>query len=130
MNFTRRQAVTKIACAAAASPRVRGVGMPEINLEGPGIPKICLEMGNSGLAAGRLDEIRLQREVVVDSCGDKSPVCRRQPGPACRFKIEEVKGLRCNSDARDRARPSGPGLSGFREQRTRRETSKELPSRV
>ena len=35
--------------------------MPDIHLEGPDSPKICLEIGNGGLAAGRLDEAGMRR---------------------------------------------------------------------
>ncbi len=61
MKFTRRRVMRQIAGATAVSSIAFGADMPDINLEGPGIPKICLEMGNGGLAAGRLDAAGMRR---------------------------------------------------------------------
>ena len=38
-----------------------GIDIPKYDLEGAGIPKICLEMGNGGLAIGRMDEAGMRR---------------------------------------------------------------------
>jgi mannonate dehydratase len=62
-RLTRRtilQALPGIA-AAAATPLASARDIPALNLEGPGIPKICLEMGNGALAAGRMDPAGMRR---------------------------------------------------------------------
>lgn len=61
MQLTRRKALARVGGAAAAATVALGADMPKIDLEGPGIPKLCLEMGSGGLAAGRLDEAGVRR---------------------------------------------------------------------
>lgn len=61
MILTRRHLVAGMANAAAASSLARSADMPAIDLEGPTVPKICLEMGNGALAAGKLDTAGMRR---------------------------------------------------------------------
>jgi mannonate dehydratase len=62
-NLSRRELMAITASAAAgapvAAPQIHSVPWPI--LEGPDTPKICLEMGSGGLAAGRLDEAGMRR---------------------------------------------------------------------
>src|SRR6185437_2132253 len=60
-RLTRRTVIGQLAGTAAMASMSFGRDMPKLNLDGPGIPKICLEMGNGALAAGRLDAEGMRR---------------------------------------------------------------------
>ncbi len=60
-GLTRRTILGQLAGSTAATSLAFGVDMPDMNLEDPGIPRICLEMGNGGLAAGRMDAAGMRR---------------------------------------------------------------------
>ncbi|PYV18018.1 MAG: hypothetical protein DMG21_06290 [Acidobacteria bacterium] len=50
-----------VGAAAVLTPFAPKAAFPELHSEGPDTPKICLEMGNGGLAAGKLEEAGMRR---------------------------------------------------------------------
>ncbi|MDQ2777400.1 MAG: mannonate dehydratase [Acidobacteriota bacterium] len=54
-STSRRKILQGIAAASVLGPSLRAADMPDLNLERTGVPKLCLEMGNGGLAAGAID---------------------------------------------------------------------------
>ena len=61
--FTSRRALLQgIAAASVLGPSLQGgADMPALNLEGSGIPKLCLEVGDGRLSAGSIDAAGLRR---------------------------------------------------------------------
>ncbi len=60
-RLSRRKAIQSVGAAAVLAPFAPRAAVPELHFEGPGTPKICLEMGPSRLAAGKLDEAGMRR---------------------------------------------------------------------
>jgi mannonate dehydratase len=59
-QLSRRKAIQTVG-AAVLTPFAPRAASAELRSEGPATPKICLEMGNGGLAAGKLDEAGMRR---------------------------------------------------------------------
>jgi mannonate dehydratase len=60
-GISRRKLMQTAAAAAASTSAARGAATPAPPPEGPGTPKICLEMGRGGLAAGDLTDRGMRR---------------------------------------------------------------------
>jgi mannonate dehydratase len=60
-KHSRRSILQGMAAGSAIAPFAAAADRKEINLDGPGIPKICLEMGNGSLSAGRIDPVGMRR---------------------------------------------------------------------
>src|ERR1700758_4558050 len=60
-RLTRRRMIKTVGATALFAPFARNAGVPDLPAEGRDTPKICLEMGDGGLSAGRLDEAGMRR---------------------------------------------------------------------
>ena len=60
-NLSRRRALQAVGAAAMASSLAESAPLKDLDVDRPGLPKICLEMGTGGLAAGRLDDAGMRR---------------------------------------------------------------------
>src|SRR5690242_14074753 len=60
-SFSRRNAMKAVGAAALLGPLVHGDGETTLHQEAPDTPKICLEMGGGGLAAGKPDDAGMRR---------------------------------------------------------------------
>lgn len=60
-SVSRRNLLRGLAAAGLVSGAAGGADIPDLHLEAPGIPKLCLEVGAGGLAAGRIDEAGMRR---------------------------------------------------------------------
>jgi len=60
-SVSRRTMLHGIAATRLLGRVGRGADIPDLHLDGTGIPKLCLEMGNRGLAAGRMDSAGMRR---------------------------------------------------------------------
>src|SRR5437016_1536378 len=60
-TFSRRNAMRAVGAAALLAPLVHGDAGPTLREDGPDTPKICLEMGGGGLAAGKPDDAGMRR---------------------------------------------------------------------
>lgn len=49
------------AAAGVLVSRIEGADLSDLHLEGPDVPKLCLEVGNGRLAAGRIDTAGMRR---------------------------------------------------------------------
>src|SRR5579875_1223240 len=98
-SLSRREMMAITASAAAGAP----VAPPQIHsvpwpiTEGPDTPKICLEMGNGGLAAGRLDEAGRRR---IKQLGVNYVL---MGGPRIPWQDEEIENVKKSSRAAGRA---------------------------
>jgi mannonate dehydratase len=59
--MSRREMLHGIAATSVLGAVAQGADIPDLNLDGPGVPKLCLEMGNGALAAGRIDSEGMRR---------------------------------------------------------------------
>jgi mannonate dehydratase len=59
--LSRRKAIQTFGATALLAPLARNSALAELGREGADTPKICLEMGNGSLAAGKLDEAGMRR---------------------------------------------------------------------
>jgi len=59
--LSRRAMMKAVGATALMAPLSSGAVNPDLPGESPGTPKICLEMGDSGLSAGRFDEAGMRR---------------------------------------------------------------------
>jgi mannonate dehydratase len=59
-QLSRRKAIQAVG-AAALTPFAPRAAYAQLHSEGTNTPKICLEMGNGGLAAGKPDEVGMRR---------------------------------------------------------------------
>jgi len=60
-QLSRRKAMQAVGAAAVLTPFTPKAASPELHSEGPDAPKICLVMGNGGLAARKSDEAGMRR---------------------------------------------------------------------
>src|SRR5689334_10086267 len=60
-DITRRELIGAVGASAAASAQIYTGSMPGPRAERPDTPKICLEMGRGGLAAGDFTEAGCRR---------------------------------------------------------------------
>ena len=59
--MTRRKLMQAVGLSALMPPLSPAADLPAPRLEGKDTPKICLEMGTGGLAAGAIDEAGMRR---------------------------------------------------------------------
>lgn len=59
-DVSRRKVLKGSGAALLAAPAA-GAGIPGPRMEGPGTPKICLEMGSGGVAAGAFTDAGIRR---------------------------------------------------------------------
>ena len=79
----KRGRVISIARSACGGERRSGL----VNADEPNLPKICLEMGNGGLSAGKVDEAGMRR---VKQLGVNHVL---MGGPHMPWKVEELRSL-------------------------------------
>ena len=60
-HISRRNLLQAAGAAAVAAVPAAAATIPEMRMEGPNTPKICLEMGSGGLAAGNFDDAGIRR---------------------------------------------------------------------
>jgi mannonate dehydratase len=79
--------IKAVGATGLLSPPARGAVALELSAEGPGTPKICLEMGDSGLSAGRPDDagIRRIKQLGVDHV--------LMGGPPIPWREEQIRSL-------------------------------------
>jgi mannonate dehydratase len=60
-KLSRRKMMQAVGAAALVTPLARGAGVPDLPTEGRDTPKICLAMGDGGLATGGASEAGMRR---------------------------------------------------------------------
>jgi mannonate dehydratase len=90
-NLSRRgmmQAISAAALSRSLEARAEAKDVPiSLTQDDPSLPKICLEMGNGGLSAGKVDEAGMRR---VKQLGVNHVL---MGGPRMPWQIEELRSL-------------------------------------
>jgi mannonate dehydratase len=90
-NLSRRgmmQAISAAALSRSLEARAEAKDVPvSLTQDDPNLPKICLEMGNGGLSAGKIDEAGMRR---VKQLGVNHVL---MGGPRMPWQVEELRSL-------------------------------------